>query len=117
MADMTPTPGVQTSEYALTKYTGMLTALAAVVGIAMTVVESVSNAMPGNKWSGPVLACLGVLGTILTAFGYTVVRGQVKAAAHEAAGNAVVSQAALDVASAKTAALAADAAAAKVGAA
>jgi hypothetical protein len=84
MAD--PTPGVATSEYAVTKLAVVLSILASVVGVVLDTLPQLQAAVPGaSHWTGPVLAVVGVVGTVLTALGYQVTRASVKAAAHAAA--------------------------------
>ena len=78
-------PGVQTSEFTVTKLATILTVVATVVGVLTDFAQSISTAMPGSKWIGLLLATLGIIGTVLTALGYQVTRSQVKVAAHNAA--------------------------------
>jgi hypothetical protein len=85
-----PTPGNQTSEFNVTKLTTILTMVATIVGILTDFLQSISVAMPGSKWIGPLLTILGLAGTVLTTLGYQYTRAQVKAAAHDAAGQVAV---------------------------
>ena len=96
-----PAPGETTTEYAVTKITIVLTIVAAVVGGAIGLLQQLSVILPDNKSVGVMLSIAGVIGTVLTALGYQVTRAQVKVAAHNAAGNAVATQANADAAAAK----------------
>jgi hypothetical protein len=96
-----PSAGATTSEFSITKMTMMLTVVASVIGVVTDVLQSLSAAMPGSKWIGPLLTVTGLVGTVLTALGYQVTRAQVKVAAHAAAGAAAATTASADDAAAK----------------
>ncbi len=71
-------PGVETSEYALTRWTAIVAAgIAALGAIAAVVPESV---LGGNKYVALAVMIVGVLGKVLVTLGYTKSRADVKGA-------------------------------------
>ncbi len=75
------TPGVQTSEYAATKWVTILAAVAFGLGIVMDVLTAVSTSFPALAWVGPVLNVVGMVSALLAQLGYNRGRVIVKAAA------------------------------------
>lgn len=75
-------PGLQTTEYKVSKWTLILSGLASVVGY----ISSILDILPASsKWLAPVTAIVGALAALLTALGYQVTRASVKKAALSAA--------------------------------
>lgn len=87
MADPVTTPvdnitpvtlGATTTEYAISKISLILSIAAFTVGIVADVLAQVSTAFPSLTWIGPVLNVVGVIGSVLTALGYTKARTLIK---------------------------------------
>lgn len=75
-------PGATTTEYKLTIWAQILSALAIVVGAATSILDILP---PSIKWVGPVSAIVGIITSALTALGYQATRSAVKQAALNAA--------------------------------
>lgn len=73
--------GSTTTEYKATMIAVILSSLATVVGIAMNFLDVIQQAGVTGKWVAIVTTVVGVLGTVLSALGYTVTRSAVKKAA------------------------------------
>ena len=69
--NITPvTPGKDTSEYAITKLSMILSMVAFVLGIVISVLSQVSTAFPNLVWVGTALSILGPIATVLAQLGY-----------------------------------------------
>lgn len=74
-------PGNTTSEYKVTRWTVVLSVLAAVVGGVGTVLAGLHEQFPSWGWVGGAMAAVGVISTMFVALGYQSARTQVKVAA------------------------------------
>lgn len=72
------TPGVETSEYAVTKWTQILGWIAFAVGIGFTVLTKLTEIAPGLTWVGPVLSVVAIINNLLAQLGYNKGRVLVK---------------------------------------
>ena len=60
--------------------------LATVVPTLATLFTDLASKFPAWSWTGPVIGALGIVGTVLTALGYTKQRTALKIAALESQG-------------------------------
>lgn len=83
--------GHTTTEWKVTIVASVLSILVTVVGVASNFLDVVQQAGVTGRWVTIATTVVGVLGTVLTALGYTVTRKQIKVAALNAAGAVAVS--------------------------
>jgi hypothetical protein len=87
--------GHTTTEFRATMIAVILSTAATVIGIAMNFLDVIQQAGVTGRWVSIATTVVGILGTVLSALGYTVTRAAVKKAALQAsAGMSTVSPAA-----------------------
>lgn len=78
------TPGVETSEFKLTKVAMICAFVVAICGGVTEALTQVGTLAPGLKWVGAALGIVALVSGVASQIAYTITRGTVKAAALDA---------------------------------